>query len=100
MVVRKTKQTKQAIDKRIEGLREALLLYDAQQSKQEEHQLVNANIKLLREKEDLAHDCEILNKENIKIRDELEKANETIDSLREKLKEYDLLGEKPKKSES
>lgn len=93
------KQTKKNIDKRIEGLREALLEYGLQQKQEPDEKLVKANINLLREKEDLEKDIEILNKENIKNRRELSDAKEEIETLREKLKEYDLLREKLNKTE-
>lgn len=93
------KQTKKKIDKRIEGLREALLEYGLQQKQEPDEKLVKANINLLREKEDLEKDIEILNKENIKNRRELSDAEKEIENLREKLKDYDLLREKLNKTE-
>lgn len=94
------KQTKKNIDKRIEGLREALLEYGLQQKQEPDEKLIKANIQLLREKEDLAKDIEILNKENIKNRRELSDAKEEIETLREKLKDYDLMREKLIKTEN
>lgn len=94
------KQTKKNIDKRIEGLREALLEYGLQQKQEPDEKLVKANINLLREKEDLEKDIEILNKENIKNRRELSDAEKEIETLREKLKDYDLMREKLIKTEN
>lgn len=92
-MARKKAQSTKQLDERIVKLTEALLQYSEDKTKETDpdEKLIKANVQLLKEKEDLAKGYEILNKENIKNRRELNKALEEINSLREKLKEREAL---------